>query len=379
MRCGWGSERNRNGGQRRRSAVLALPAVGGKFGVRGGGYAMSNSNAWRIERNWIGAQEPATRLVNMNKLGRALTEYADPPVKALFVYNSNAAVTAPDQARVLKGLERDDLFTVVFEQVMTDTAQYADVVLPATTFLEGYDLPRGYGPISLRLGKPAIEPVGEARSNADVFGELLQRFGLDGSGDPIGELEEMLDVLTKLPGSVGDELRDHGAATPPWDGRPMQFVDVQPWTSDGLVDLHPAHLDAEAPAGLYGYQPDPATDAYPLALISPASERSVTSTLAELPRPEVRLQVHPDDAAARDLQDGDTVRIFNALGEVRCKAQVGAWTRPGTVVLPKGLWRKHTANGFTSNALAPDTLTDLGGGACFNDARVQVEVVRTLH
>jgi anaerobic selenocysteine-containing dehydrogenase len=340
---------------------------------------MSNTNAWRIERTWITAQEPATRLVNMNQLGRALTEYTDPPVKALFVYNSNAAVTTPDQARVLKGLERDDLFTVVFDQVMTDTAQYADVVLPATTFLEGYDLPRGYGPITLRLGKPAIEPVGEARPNADVFGDLLRLLALDEPGDPVGELEEMLDVFAKLPGTVGDELREHGAATPPWDGRPVQFVDVQPWTPDGMVHLHPAHLDAEAPAGLYGYQPDPGTDAYPLALISPSSERSVTSTLAELPRPEVRLLVHPDDAAARGLQDGDTVRVFNALGEVRCKAQVGAWTRPGTVVLPKGLWRKHTANGFTSNALAPDTLTDLGGGACFNDARVQVEVVQTLH
>ena len=109
----------------------------------------------------------------MNQLGRALTEYDDPPVKVLFVYNSNAAVTSPDQRRILRGLERDDLFTVVFDQVMTDTARYADVLLPATTFLEGYDIARGYGPISLRLGKPVIEPSGEARSNAEVFGELL--------------------------------------------------------------------------------------------------------------------------------------------------------------------------------------------------------------
>ncbi len=378
VRCGWGLERNRNGGNAA-LAVLALPAVGGKFGVRGGGFAMSNTNAWRIERTWIGAQEPATRLVNMNQLGRALTELHDPPVKALFVYNSNAAVTAPDQRRVLAGLEREDLFTVVFEQVMTDTAQYADIVLPATTFLEGYDLPRGYGPISLRLGKPVIEPVGEARPNADVFGELLRRLGLDEPDDPNGELEEMLDVFHRLPGSLGDELREHGAATPPYGGRPVQFADVTPWTPDGKVDLYPAHLEAQAPAGLYGYQPDPGSADYPLALISPSSERSITSTLAELPRPEVRLLIHPADAAARDIADGDTVRVFNAQGEVRCTVQVGAWTRPGTVVLPKGLWRKHTANGLTANALAPDTLTDLGGGACFNDARVQVAVVRTLH
>ena len=124
-------------------AVLALPAVGGKFGVRGGGYSMSNSASWGIDRTWIDAEEPATRLVNMNHLGRALTEYDDPPVDVLFVYNCNPAATVPDQRRVLRGLERENLFTVVFEQVMTDTALYADVILPATTFMEGYDFAKG--------------------------------------------------------------------------------------------------------------------------------------------------------------------------------------------------------------------------------------------
>jgi anaerobic selenocysteine-containing dehydrogenase len=377
VRCGWGQERNRNGGNAS-LAILALPAVAGKFGVRGGGYAMSNSSAWGIERTWIGAPEPATRVVNMNQLGRALTEF-DPPVKVLFVYNSNAAATSPDQRRILRGLEREDLFTVVFDQVMTDTARYADVLLPATTFLEGYDLARGYGPISLRLGQPVIEPVGEARSNADVFGDLLRLTEVDAPGDPQGELEEMLHVISKLPAAIGDGLRETGAATPPHGGRPIQFVDVQPRTPEHLVDLYPEHLAQEAPAGLYGYQPDPATAAFPLALISPASERTITSTLAELPRPEVRLLMHPDDAAGRGLSDGDSIRIFNDLGEVRCNLQVGAWIRPGCVSLPKGLWRRHTLNGFTANALAPDTLTDLGGGACFNDARVEVEKVETAH
>jgi anaerobic selenocysteine-containing dehydrogenase len=371
IRCGWGQERNRNGGNSS-LAILALPAVAGKFGVRGGGYAMSNTAAWGIERTWIGAQEPSTRLVNMNQLGRALTEL-DPPIKVLFVYNSNAAVTSPDQRRIIRGLEREDLFTIVFEQVMTDTARYADVLLPATTFLEGYDLVRGYGPISLRLGKPVIEAVGEARPNADVFGELLQRLELASPDDPNGELEEMLHVLAHMPGTSGDELREHGAAIPVAGGRPIQFVHVYPRTRDRKVDLFPEHLDAQSPAGLYGYQPDPSTPEYPLALISPASERTISSTLSELPRPEVRLLMHPHDATARGLVDGDKIRIFNALGEVRCGLQVGTWVRPGTVVLPKGLWRKHTANGFTANALAPDSLTDLGAGACFNDARVEVQ------
>ena len=371
IRCGWGQERNRNGGSSS-LAILSLPAVAGKFGVRGGGYSMSNSAAWGIERTWIGAEEPLTRRINMNQLGRALTERSDPPVNVLFVYNSNAAVTSPDQRRILKGLEREDLFTVVFEQVMTDTAYYADVLLPATTFLEGYDIARAYGPIGLRLGKPVIEAVGESRPNADVFGELLRRLDLAEPGDPDGELEEMLDVLAKMPDAIGEELRECGYATPIAEGRPIQFVDVMPRTPHGKVDLFPSHLDVQSPAGLYGYQPDPGTAEFPLALISPASERTVSSTLAELPRPAIRLLMHPDDAAARGLNDGDEVRVFNALGEVRCGLQIGGWIRPGTVSLPKGLWRKHTLNGYTANALAPDTLTDLGGGACFNDARVNV-------
>ncbi|HZL92508.1 MAG TPA: molybdopterin-dependent oxidoreductase [Vicinamibacterales bacterium] len=373
IRCGWGQERNRNGGNSS-LAILALPAVGGKFRVRGGGYAMSNTEAWGIQRTWIGAPEASTRRINMNQLGRVLTE-GDPPVKVLFVYNSNAAATSPDQRRVLRGLERNDLFTVVFEQVMTDTTHYADVLLPATTFLEGYDIPRAYGPIGLRLARPVIEAVGEARSNAEVFGELLRLLELREDSDPVGELEEMLDVFSKMPAAIGNALRDDGAAVPPFAGRPIQFVDVMPRTSDGKVDLFPAALAREAPEGLYTYRSDPATTEFPLALISPASERTISSTLAELPRPEVRLLMHPTDAAARHLDDGVPVRIFNALGEVRCNLQIGSWIRPGTVSLPKGLWRRHTSNGYTANALVPDTLTDLGGGACFNDARVQVEAV----
>jgi anaerobic selenocysteine-containing dehydrogenase len=371
IRCGWGQERNRNGGSAS-MAILALPAVAGKFGVRGGGYMMSNSASWGISRPWIGAHEPQTRIVNMNQLGRALLDEAN-PVKVLFVYNNNAAVTSPDQQKILKGLEREDLFTVVFEQVMTDTARYADVVLPATTFLEGYDIARGYGSISLQLAKPVVEAQGEARSNADVFGELMGRLDLRSETDPSGELEEMLDVLSKLPASIGSDLRDRGSATPPFEGRPIQFHDVWPLTPDRKANLFPDHLDAEAPAGLYGYRPDPATAEFPLALISPASERTVSSTLAELPRPDVHLLMNPADAAARGLTEGDAIRIFNALGEIRSTVTLGTWIRPGTVALPKGLWRRHTANGLTTNALVSDALTDLGGGACFNDARVQVE------
>jgi anaerobic selenocysteine-containing dehydrogenase len=370
IRCGYGPERNRNGGSAS-LAILALPAVAGKFGERGGGYMMSNSASWGITNTWAGAAEPATRIVNMNQLGRALTE-GDPAIRLLFVYNSNPAATTPDQRRVLRGLERDDLFTVVFEQVMTDTARYADVLLPNTTFLEGYDLVKSYGPWTLGLGRPVIEPVGESRSNADVFGDLLELTELREDSDPRGELEEMLHVLDRLPGTSGDEVRDNGRARPPFDGRPIQFVDVFPRTADQKIDLYPEALAHEAHAGLYVYQPDPGTHDFPLALISPASDKTISSTLAEIPRPEVRLLIHPDDAARRGITDGDEIRIFNALGDVRCKATLGGWIRRGVVSLPKGIWRRHTMNGYTGTSLVSDALTDIGGGACFNDARVEV-------
>jgi anaerobic selenocysteine-containing dehydrogenase len=371
IRCGWGLERNRNGGNAV-MAVLSLPAVGGKFGVRGGGYALSNSASWGIERSWIRSEEPSTRLVNMNHLGRALTEYTDPPVKVLFVYNCNPAVTVPDQRRILRGLERDDLFTVVFEQVMTDTALYADVILPATTFLEGYDFAKAYGPINLDLAKPVVDAVGEARSNADVFGDLCARLGLLSENEPGGELELTLRVLDSLPGTIAQDLRAGEPPSPSFGSAPIQFVDVFPNTPDRRVDLFPAELESSAPMGLYQFQPDPATERFPLALISPASERTITSTLGELPRPDVKLSMHPADANARGLVDGDMVRVFNALGEVHCPLGVTPAIREGIVSLPKGLWRRSIKNGLTGTALVPDTLTDLAGGACFNDARVQV-------
>ena len=374
VKCGWGLERNRNGGSAA-AAVLALPSVAGKFGVRGGGYTMSNSASWNIERTWLSDQEPPTRAVNMNKVGRILTEPEGAPVNLLFVYNCNPVAILPDQRRVIRGLEREDLFTVVFDQVLTDTAMYADVVLPATTFLEHYDFARGYGPITLQLGKPVIDAVGESRSNTDVFMDLARRLELTIDGDPADDLEAMLSVLGHLPQQVGDDLRDGGKARPPHGGRPIQFVDVFPKTADRKVDLFPKDLDKQAPKGLYGYQPDPATAEYPLALISPASERTISSTLGELSRPDVRLELNPEDAEARGIEEGDAIRVWNGLGEMRINAHVSVLVKRGIVTMPKGVWRRHTKNGYTSNALTPDSLSDLGGGACFNDARVQVEKI----
>ena len=377
IRCGWGLERNRNGGNAA-LAVLALPAVGGKFGVRGGGFSMSSSRAMPLsEEDWIGTPEPRARLINMNRLGRALTGCDDPPVKMLFVYNCNPLATMPAQNRVLAGLRRDDLFTVVFDQVLTDTARWADVVLPATTFLEQYDLALGYGHGAVQLVQPVIEPAGESRPNVEVFAELAARLGV-AIDEPLQcDAGTLMRVAGALPDDAGKELLRRGVTRGAAPAAPVQFVDVFPRTPDGRVDLLPAALERSAPLGLYRFRPEPAPDRHPLALISPASGKTTNSTLGELRTEQARLRIHPRDAAARDLSTGDAARVFNDEGEIHCAVAVDPDVKPGVVSLPKGLWRRDTMNGRTANALVADDLTDLGDGACFNDARVEVTRIVT--
>ncbi|MBI2826209.1 MAG: molybdopterin-dependent oxidoreductase [Planctomycetia bacterium] len=377
VRCGWGIERNRNGGSAV-AAVLALPAVAGKFGVRGGGFTMSNSFAWDMDPAAAACEPPpATRLINMNRVGEALAPGFAPPIRALFVYDCNPLATLPAQTKVRAGLAREDLFTIVHEQVLTDTARYADVLLPATTFLEHNELKRSYGAISLEWIDPVIEPVGEARPNYWLFAELCRRLGVARPGEPETPAELMRAIVaTSRDGArIAADLERTGRAAPACGDRPVLFVDVFPATPDRKIDLCPAALDREAPAGLYGYTADPATGAFPLSLISPSTSDAISSTLYQRVRKQVPVGIHPADAAARGVADGDPVRVFNGAGEVRCVAEINDELRPGVAMLPKGLWAKHTANGQTANALAPDTLTDLGAGACFNDARVEIRPV----
>jgi anaerobic selenocysteine-containing dehydrogenase len=245
------------------------------------------------------------------------------------------------------------------------------VVLPATTFLEHYDINRSYGGHAMLLVKPAIEPVGESRPNVDVFSELEVRLELS-EGPTVDETEVLLDVAGKLPGGAGQIVLGECVAQPPGGDHPFQFDDVHPHTADGKVHLFPTDVPTLAPGGLYSYQGDPSTDDYPLALISPASEKTISSTLGELRTRPATVHMHPADATRRGLSDGDAVRIFNALGEVHCLVEVSDAVREGTISMAKGYWRRSTFNRSTANALAPATLADLGGGACFNDARVEV-------
>lgn len=378
VRCGWGLERNRNG-EASVAAVLALPAVAGKFGKPGGGYTLSASATYRVNHDRLaGGSEPPTRIINMNRLGRALLEESRPPVLALCVYNCNPAATVPDQNRILRGLRREDLFTVVLDQVMTDTALYADIVLPATTFLEHTELSTSYGTYGVMLGEPVIPPVGEARPNGEVFRLLLERLGLgDGarSGDAL-----LREALTAIEGPLAggpdgdgairlERLRREGRLRFDFPGeRPVQFATAMPNTPDRKAHLWPEDLGPDP----YGFLDLPPDAAHPLALISPATDRTISSTLGECNVKEAFLEMHPRDAAARGLPDGATVRVHNDLGEVRVRLRLNDALRPGVVYLPKGIWNRHTKNGSVGTALVPDTISAISGGACFNDARVEV-------
>lgn len=377
VRCGWGVERNRNGGAAV-GAILAMPALLGKFGVRGGGYTMTNNGGARFGgAEALGRVRWQTRLFNMTRLSEALRPEGDPqmpgpPVKALFVYNCNPVATVPDQNGVLAGLAREDLFTVVAEQVMTDTAAWADVVLPATTFVEQREIRVGYGAYTVGGAKPVVAPRGEARSNSEIFAALGREMGWEDEAFHLSP-EELFERAAGALEMEGHETVDAKALA---EGKslaydfpgttPIQLGTVHPRTADGKIHLTPPSLGKDP----YQYRPLPSP--YPLALLTPASHRLMNSTFGELVEDPLVVTLHPQDAEARGIESGDGVRVYNGLGEVHCPARVSDRCRPGVALMPKGAWRKHSQNGQTGNALCPTDTQQTGGGACFSDARVEV-------
>ncbi len=373
IRCGWGIERNRNGGNAAR-AILSLPAIAGKFGVRGGGMTMSLSGAIPINKAALARPDlrrGRARVINMSELGRVLTEPPSPPIRALFVYNANPVAMAPNQNLILCGLSREDLFTVVHEQVMTDTARYADIVLPATTCFEQEEAKKSYGHYYLQYADAVIPPQGESVSNTELFLRLARAMELDEPELRAGEDELLAAALDGAQAHLGDtdlaKLRRTRIAALSFNGKRelVQFGTDFPTTASGKVELFAPEL------GAIEYQPLPTT-AYPLTLISPASRDTINSIFGELSRADPRLVMHPGDASERGLEDGDLVSVYNHIGEVHVRLSVSENIRPGVVSLPKGMWQSSTGNGQTVTALVPDHLTDIGAGACFNDARVQV-------
>lgn len=372
IRLGWGMERNKNGGQAA-AAILAMPALLGKFGVRGGGYTLSNSSAAKLnDSKLVDSVAWTSRNINMNQLGNVLLEEKNPPVKALFVYNCNPAATVPNQNAVLKGLEREDLFTVVFEQVMTDTAVYADIILPAVTFLEQEEIKKAYGSYALQYLGPVIDPCGEAKSNEEVFAMLGRSMGWNDEAFQTtteGYMKRVAEALGGFGRKITlDELRENKILFYDFPGKyPVQFENVFPWTQDRKIHLAPDALGSHS----YELQNDESNGNYPFALISPSISKLISSTMGEYNYRELFVSVSPEDAQSRKLKTGDAVRVFNQYGEVHCKLRIDDSIRSGVAMMPKGAWRKSSLNGLTATALAPDTL-GTAGGACFNDARVEI-------
>ena len=348
LRIGWGTERNSNGGAGCR-AVLALPVLGGHFGQAGSGVIGSvSTGAVDARSRWPkeALDGPARRHLPMHQIGGWLRPGTDDPTEVLFVQGANPAVMCPAQAAVLAALGREDVFTVVHEQVMTDTARFADVVLPATTSFEIEDIGGSYGSYMVQPVVPAIPPVGEARSNDATGLALAAALGFDWHVPP---------AVT--------------AASDPGPRRAIvparQFVDTAPGPAHGgkarLVDPE---------QGVPRYVPLPSGP--PLTLISPATSKLINSMFGEFQSPAPSVTLHPQDAHARGLAAGQQVRVRSAQGEIIVPLDVQASVRPGVAVMAKGVWLREHPDGKGVNWLTPATGDPLGNGACFNDTLVDV-------
>ncbi|HZO40952.1 MAG TPA: molybdopterin-dependent oxidoreductase [Methylomirabilota bacterium] len=379
---GNGLERNKNGGSGIR-AVFALPALAGKFGVPGGGlingagFAFPKTPARLARPDLVPA---GTRLINIIDVGRDLNDPSlSPPLKALFIYNHNPLVVHPEQNVLRRGLAREDLFVVGSDVVMTDSLAYADVVLPAASHFEHADLFAAYGTHWLQRADRVIPPQGEALPNTEIFRRLAARFGFNDPAFRASDAELMDDALDGADPRMGGK---RPSAIPLDRATPMTvngggeelvlFKNVFPKTASGKVELASPYLEKKYGARLPSWRP--VASSYPLTLISPASDQRITSTfgglhVAEGPPP---LEMHPDDAKARNLRDGMRVRVWNDLGEVRLPLVVTDVIPRGVVCSLKGAWMATSDNGQTVSALCPADHADISEGACYNDARVEV-------
>jgi anaerobic selenocysteine-containing dehydrogenase len=369
-------------------AIACLPALVGAWRHRGGGLTHMTEQLFAgLDASCgVGVPAPRTREVNMVQLGRALTG-PQPPVRALVVYNANPAATAPEQNLVLEGLAREDLFTVVVEHVMTDTARYADYVLPATTQVEHHDVVPSWGHSYLTWNDPAIAPVGEALSNAEIFRRLGLRMGFDAPAFTTNDELLAEHAVAPLGAQRVAELRSRGWTRLDDDRHVAPYRDGGFATPSGKVELV---SEAEAQAGhdpLPAYRPapegphgDPGLLArFPLVLMSAkGAHHFLNSGYVHVER-AVRAQrgqvvdIHPDDAEARGITDGTEVRVFNDRGSLTLPARVGSRVRPGVVSVPSGWWASASPSGQAVNALTRGGVSDLGGGGDFADTLVQVE------
>ena len=392
IRLNYGMQRHAGGGMAVRT-ITCLPALIGAWRDPAGGILLSTSGTFGI--NTAALERPDLiwnhpRTINMSAIGDALLNEKDPPIRALYVYNSNPVAVAPDSRMVIAGFSRPDLFTVVHEIFQTDTADYADVLLPATTQLEQFDLHKAYGHLYLLVNNPAIEPLGEAKPNSEVFRLLAGSMGFSEACFTDTDEQMAQQALASghpwMPQITLDDLKEKGWVRLNVPERFAPFAVGNFLTPSGKCEFFSQNLLDRGIDPLPTYiapresaltAPELAR-AYPLAMISPPAHNFLNSSFANLPsfvhaEKEPMLDIHPDDAEMRGIDSGDRVRIFNDRGSFAARARVTEKARQGVVVALSIWWKKLSPDGRNANEVTSQSLTDLGAAATFYDVLVQVE------
>jgi anaerobic selenocysteine-containing dehydrogenase len=394
IRLNYGMQRVKGGGNAVR-AIACLPALTGAWRHRAGGVLLANSGNFPVQRaalqrpDLLAGRKPRT--INMSRIGDALLQAASenfgPQIKALVVYNSNPVAVAPQSGQVIQGFAREDLFTVVLEHFQTDTADYADYILPATTQLEHWDIHASYGHTDILLNRPAIAPMGACKTNTDIFRALAKRMGFT---EPcFSEDDETLCRTAFASTQDMDALFAQGFAhLKAVNGQPLPdapFAKGAFPSPSGKCEFYSQRLADMGQDGLpdyiANYEIPQANTEFPLAMISPPARNFLNSSFVNLQslrdiETEPMLEMHPEDAHMRGIQDGDVIRVFNQRGTYHCKARLNNRARPGVV---NGLgiwWRKLGLNGTNVNELTSQNLTDIGRAPVFYDCCVEVAVLK---
>ncbi len=389
IRLNYGMQRHHGGGMAVRT-IACLPAIVGSWRHHGGGAMLSTSGAYDFAMDKLTRPllSPNSRIINMNQLGEALAgELPGPPVRALYVYNANPAAVTPDQARVLEGLRREDVFVVVHELFATDTVDFADIVLPATSQLEHEDIHGSYGHFDVMYNPPAIAPRGECRSNNDVFRGLASRLGFEPELFPDDEtlIREVLDGGSSIRGITLDRLKAEGPARLNIPEAFAPFAEGLFPTPSGKCEFYSERMKTDGFDPLPAYTPpleDPLTRPdlaarYPLQLLSPPRPQFLNSTFANSPHHraaagEPTIELADEDARTRGLSDGDWVKVFNDRGQFQARVALTRAVRPGVAVATGIYWNKLVPGGSNVNNTSSSALADMGGGATFFDNLVEV-------
>jgi anaerobic selenocysteine-containing dehydrogenase len=391
IRMNYGLQRHAGGGMAMRT-IACLPALIGAWRDPAGGALLSTSGTYGIDEQALERRDLIwnnPRTVNMSAIGNALSDADDPPIRALVVYNSNPVAVAPESRKVVTGFAREDLFTVVLEQFQTDTADYADILLPATTQLEHYDVHKSYGHLYALGNTPAIAPLGEAKPNSEIFRLLAARMGFteDCFRDSDEDLarQAWLKNHPRMQGIQWETLKEQGWQRLSVPAQYAPFAHGNFATPSGKCEFYSESLARQGLDPLPTYiSPRESVHAnpelgmrFPLAIISPPARNFLNSSFANLPsllkgEKEPLLDIHPDDASPRGIGDGAVVRIFNDRGEFHARARVGQRARPGVVIAPSIWWRKLSPDGRNANDVTGQAVADMGRGATFYDALVQV-------